>query len=46
LSIVLRIAERHGAHITLGAGLDGKGLAVEIVLPPDCASHLTKLECE
>ena len=34
LSIVRRIADRHGAQIELGAGLDGKGLAVTVVFPP------------
>jgi two-component system sensor histidine kinase QseC len=33
LSIVRRIAERHGAHIILGAGLQGRGLAVTLVFP-------------
>ncbi|UQV44754.1 sensor histidine kinase N-terminal domain-containing protein [Janthinobacterium lividum] len=33
LSIVRRIAERHGAHIVLGAGLQGRGLAVTVVFP-------------
>ncbi|MCM2569106.1 ATP-binding protein [Janthinobacterium kumbetense] len=33
LSIVRRIAERHGAQIILGAGLQGRGLAVTVVFP-------------
>ncbi|SDH57685.1 two-component system, OmpR family, sensor histidine kinase QseC [Janthinobacterium sp. YR213] len=33
LSIVRRIAERHGADILLGAGLQGRGLAVTVVFP-------------
>lgn len=33
LSIVRRIAERHGAQIVLGAGLQGRGLAVTIIFP-------------
>jgi len=33
LSIVRRIAERHGAAIVLGAGLQGRGLAVTLVFP-------------
>ena len=33
LSIVRRIAERHGAVIVLGAGLQGRGLAVTLVFP-------------
>lgn len=33
LSIVRRIAERHGADIVLGAGLQGRGLAVTVVFP-------------
>ncbi|MGK5042520.1 ATP-binding protein [Janthinobacterium sp. GB1R12] len=33
LSIVRRIAERHGADIVLGAGLQGRGLAVTLVFP-------------
>ena len=33
LSIVRRIAERHGAHIVLGEGLQGRGLAVTVVFP-------------
>ncbi|AQR68755.1 two-component sensor histidine kinase [Janthinobacterium sp. LM6] len=33
LSIVRRIAERHGAQIVLGAGLQGRGLAVTLVFP-------------
>lgn len=34
LSIVRRIAERHGADIVLGAGLQGRGLAVTLLFPP------------
>jgi two-component system, OmpR family, sensor histidine kinase QseC len=33
LSIVLRIAERHAALVEFGAGLDGRGLGVEIRFP-------------
>lgn len=33
LSIVRRIAERHGAAIVLGAGLQDRGLAVTLVFP-------------
>ncbi len=33
LSIVRRIAERHGAQIVLGAGLQGRGLAVTVIFP-------------
>lgn len=33
LSIVRRIAERHGADIVLGVGLQGRGLAVTVVFP-------------
>lgn len=33
LSIVLRIAERHGARATFGSGLDGSGLGVEVRFP-------------
>jgi two-component system sensor histidine kinase QseC len=33
VSIVLRIAERHAAGVTFGAGLDGRGLGVEIRFP-------------
>ena len=34
LSIVKRIADLHGAGITLGEGLDGKGLRVKVVFAP------------
>lgn len=33
LSIVRRIAELHGAEVTFGAGLDGRGLGVELRFP-------------
>ncbi|MDN2712386.1 ATP-binding protein [Janthinobacterium sp. SUN118] len=33
LSIVRRIAERHGADIVLGTGLQGRGLAVTVIFP-------------
>jgi two-component system sensor histidine kinase QseC len=33
LSIVRRIAERHGAQIVLGTGLQGRGLAVTVIFP-------------
>jgi two-component system sensor histidine kinase QseC len=33
LSIVRRIAERHGARIVLDTGLEGKGLAVTVIFP-------------
>ncbi|HUH94264.1 MAG TPA: ATP-binding protein [Casimicrobiaceae bacterium] len=33
LAIVKRIAERHGATIALGAGLDGRGLGVTVRFP-------------
>jgi two-component system OmpR family sensor kinase len=33
LAIVRRIAERHGARVDLGEGLDGRGLAVTITFP-------------
>ncbi|MNO08454.1 Swarming motility regulation sensor protein RssA [compost metagenome] len=33
LSIVRRIAERHGADIVLGEGLQGRGLAVTVMFP-------------
>jgi two-component system sensor histidine kinase QseC len=33
LSIVGRIADLHGAYLTFGAGLDGRGLGVEVSLP-------------
>ena len=33
LSIVRRIAERHGAQIVLDTGLQGRGLAVSVVFP-------------
>lgn len=33
LSIVRRIAERHGADIVLGTGLQGRGLAVTLLFP-------------
>jgi two-component system sensor histidine kinase QseC len=33
LSIVLRIAERHGAQVKLGPGLDGAGLNVTVTFP-------------
>jgi two-component system OmpR family sensor kinase len=34
LSIVKRIAERHGAHITVGPGLDGTGVGISVRFPP------------
>jgi signal transduction histidine kinase len=33
LALVKRIAELHGGSASLGAGLDGRGLGVEVVLP-------------
>lgn len=33
LSIVRRIAERHGAQIVLGPGLQGRGLALTVIFP-------------
>jgi len=33
LALVKRVAEMHGGEVRFGAGLDGKGLGVEIVLP-------------
>ena len=33
LAIVKRIAERHGAEVALGPGIDGKGLAVSVRFP-------------
>jgi signal transduction histidine kinase len=33
LAIVKRIAERHGAEIVLGEGLDGAGLGVAVRFP-------------
>jgi two-component system sensor histidine kinase QseC len=33
LSIVQRIAERHGAQVKLGPGLDGAGLNVTVTFP-------------
>jgi two-component system, OmpR family, sensor kinase len=33
LAIVKRIAERHGARVELGAGIDGRGLGVTVRLP-------------
>ena len=30
LAIVKRIAERHGTHVELGSGIDGRGLSVTI----------------
>ena len=35
LSIVRRIAGRHGARVCLGAGLQGRGLAVTVLFPWD-----------
>ncbi|MBU0752707.1 MAG: sensor histidine kinase N-terminal domain-containing protein [Gammaproteobacteria bacterium] len=35
LSIAARIAELHGARLTLDSGPDGKGLSVRVVFPPD-----------
>ena len=34
LSIVQRIAERHGAQVTLEAGKQGRGLCVHVLFPP------------
>lgn len=33
LALVRRVAEIHGGEVRFGAGLDGKGLGVELVLP-------------
>jgi two-component system OmpR family sensor kinase len=33
LSIVKRIAERHGAHIAIGPGLDGAGVGISVRFP-------------
>ena len=33
LSIVKRIAERHGANIAVGAGLDGAGVGISVRFP-------------
>ncbi len=33
LAIVKRIAERHDAQVTLGTGLDGRGLGVAVRFP-------------
>ncbi len=33
LALVRRVAEMHGGHVRFAAGLDGKGLGVEIALP-------------
>jgi two-component system OmpR family sensor kinase len=33
LAIVRRIADRHGAQVTLGAGLDGRGLSATVRFP-------------
>ncbi|MDE2342445.1 MAG: sensor histidine kinase N-terminal domain-containing protein [Betaproteobacteria bacterium] len=38
LSIVQRIAERHGAEVSLLPGPDGRGLCVRIVFPPPLAT--------
>jgi len=37
LAIVKRIADRHGAEIALGEGLEGKGLGVTVRFPPAAA---------
>jgi signal transduction histidine kinase len=34
LAIVREIAERHGATVEFGAGLNGRGLRVEVRFPP------------
>jgi len=34
LSIVRRIADAHGATVTLDSGADGKGLVVRVRFPP------------
>ena len=33
LALVKRVAEMHGGHVRFAAGLDGKGLGVELVIP-------------
>jgi two-component system sensor histidine kinase QseC len=33
LALVKRVAEMHGGHVRFAAGLDGRGLGVELVLP-------------
>ena len=33
LAIVKRIAERHGARVELGTGIDGRGLGVTVRFP-------------
>jgi two-component system, OmpR family, sensor kinase len=38
LSIVKRIADRHGAEIDLGPGIDGRGLAVSVRFPMSMAA--------
>ena len=38
LAIAKRIAERHGATIELGPGIDGAGLGVTVAFPPEPAS--------
>jgi signal transduction histidine kinase len=35
LALVRRVAEMHGGRVAFTAGLDGKGLGVEMVLPAD-----------
>ena len=37
LAIVKSIAERHGAEVSLGPGLEGQGLSVRVSFPPDAA---------
>ncbi|MGH8714499.1 MAG: ATP-binding protein [Casimicrobiaceae bacterium] len=39
LSIVKRIAERHGADIRVGAGLDGAGAGISVRFPPQDQAH-------
>jgi two-component system sensor histidine kinase QseC len=37
LALVKRVAEMHGGHVRFAAGLDGRGLGVELVLPDTAA---------
>ena len=41
LSIVQRIAERHGARLSLGSGPDGKGLQVQVHFPASAVTAAT-----
>ena len=38
LALVRRVAELHGGEVVFAAGLDGRGLGVEVVLPGSAES--------